>query len=189
FIKQMDVTLAGQAVIQLNHLIDKMEGVDLIVINKIKKTINHELDWKIEQQTIDTNISGFTALAMTATNYFIKQQGGHLVAISSINALRGSDLAPAYAASKAYISSYMQGLRKKAAKLKLPVYFTDVKPGFIDTDMAKGKGLFWVAPPNKAAAQIVKAISQKRRDVYITKRWRLVAWLIKWLPEWLYHKL
>ncbi|MCW8877564.1 MAG: SDR family NAD(P)-dependent oxidoreductase, partial [Kangiellaceae bacterium] len=67
FIKQMDVTLAGQAVIQLNHLIDKMEGVDLIVLNAGIGSINHELDWKIEQQTIDTNISGFTALAMTAT--------------------------------------------------------------------------------------------------------------------------
>jgi short-subunit dehydrogenase len=48
--------------------------------------------------------------------------------------------------------------------------------------MAKGEGLFWVAPVQKAAEEIFEAIKQKRKVVYITKRWRLIALLLKVIP-------
>jgi short-subunit dehydrogenase len=59
----------------------------------------------------------------------------------------------------------------------------------VDTAMAQGEGLFWVQPPAKAAAQILHAIRRKRRIVYVTHRWTLVAGLLTVLPEWLYRKL
>ncbi|TQV88667.1 SDR family NAD(P)-dependent oxidoreductase [Aliikangiella coralliicola] len=189
FIKQMDITLTGQAIIQLDHLINQMEGVDIIVISAGIGFVNPELDWQKEQQTIDTNVRGFSAVASASLNYFIKQGHGQLVSISSINALRGSDVAPAYAASKAFVSNYMQGLRKKVFKLGLPISVTDIQPGFVATKMAKGDGLFWVSSSKKAASQIKNAILKKRKHVYITKRWRLVAWLLKILPDWLYHRI
>jgi short-subunit dehydrogenase len=86
-------------------------------------------------------------------------------------------VAPAYNASKAYQINYLSGLRKKMEKLQLPIYITDIKPGFVDTDMAKGEGKFWVAPVNKAASQIITAIKAKRKIVYITKRWRLIGFV------------
>jgi dolichyl-phosphate-mannose--protein O-mannosyl transferase len=49
--------------------------------------------------------------------------------------------------------------------------------------MAKGNGRFWEAPLEKAAWQIFKAIQKKKRKVYITRRWVLVAWLLKWMPH------
>lgn len=39
---------------------------------------------------------------------------------------------------------------------------TDIKPGFVDTDMAKGEGKFWVATPQKAAEQIYSAINKQK---------------------------
>jgi hypothetical protein len=48
--------------------------------------------------------------------------------------------------------------------------------------MAKGNGLFWVAPVQKAAEQIVEAIHQKRKVVYITKRWGLIGYFLKIIP-------
>jgi short-subunit dehydrogenase len=48
--------------------------------------------------------------------------------------------------------------------------------------MAKGEGLFWVAPVQKAAEQILQAIKQKKKVVYITKRWRLIALLLRIMP-------
>lgn len=189
YIKQMDVTLPGQSIIQLNHLISQMGNVDIVIISAGVGFINPDLNPTKEQQTIDTNISGFTALASSAMKYFIQQGQGHLVSISSINALRGSDMAPAYAASKAYISNYMQGLNKKVSRLKLNISLTDVQPGFVATDMAKGDNLFWVCPVDKAAKQIQRAIKNKRRQVYVSQRWRLIAWLMKITPAWLYNKL
>jgi short-subunit dehydrogenase len=59
----------------------------------------------------------------------------------------------------------------------------------VDTAIIKdGLRLFWVASPEKAARQIFKAIQRRKKRVYITKRWRLVAWLMKILPDSLYRR-
>ena len=60
--------------------------------------------------------------------------------------------------------------------------FRSVRPGYVDTAMAKGEGLFWVAPVQKAAEQIFDAIKQKKKVVYISKRWRLIALLLRIIP-------
>jgi hypothetical protein len=66
---------------------------------------------------------------------------------------------------------------------------TDIKPGFVDTAMAIGEGLFWVAPPAKAALQIYQVIRARKEHAYITKRWCLIAWLLKVMPNWLYQRI
>jgi short-subunit dehydrogenase len=86
------------------------------------------------------------------------------------------------------MSNYAEGLFIKAWKLKKNITITDIKPGFIDTKMAKGNKQFWVAPVHKAALQIIKAIDKKKRVVYITKRWWLVAQIMKWLPFSIYKR-
>ena len=40
----------------------------------------------------------------------------------------------------------------------------------------------WVATPDEAARQIFTAIRKKKRHVYVTRRWRLMGWLMKALP-------
>jgi short-subunit dehydrogenase len=95
--------------------------------------------------------------------------------ISSIAGLRGNKDAPAYNATKAYQINYTEAMRQKVHSLKLPITITDIRPGFVDTDMAKGDGKFWVSTVGKAGEQIIKAINAKRKVVYVTKRWRLIA--------------
>ncbi|WP_444995878.1 SDR family NAD(P)-dependent oxidoreductase [Aliikangiella sp. IMCC44359] len=189
FIKQMDVSQTSQAIIQLQHLISQMGGMDIIIINAGIGFLNKRLNWQKEEKVINTNVSGFCAIASTSLNYFIQQKSGQLVSISSINALRGSDTAPAYAASKAFVSNYVEGLRKKIKKLKLPIDVTDIQPGFVDTDMVRGEHLFWVASSTKAAQQIIQAIKKRKKLVYISKRWRLIAWAMKLMPDWVYNKI
>jgi short-subunit dehydrogenase len=66
---------------------------------------------------------------------------------------------------------------------------TDIRPGFVDTPMTKqNKGMFWVATPKKAAQQIVVAIAARKKVVYVTKRYQLIALLLNLLPEWLIGK-
>jgi len=57
------------------------------------------------------------------------------------------------------------------------------------TDMAKGEGLFWVAPVEKAAQQILNAIQRKKKIVYVTKRWRFIGFLLKIMPYAILKKL
>lgn len=188
-IKQLDVANSSDSMYVLASLIDEMNGVDLIVFAAGAGEINNDLDWELERTTIATNVIGFTSVANIALKHFMKRKSGHLVAISSIAAIRGGKASPAYNASKAYISNYLEGLRQKVTDLGLPITVTDVKPGFVDTAMAKGEGLFWVASTEKAARQIYDAINHKKSQVYVTKRWRLVAWLLRIMPNYLYTRL
>ena len=114
---------------------------------------------------------------------------GHLVVVSSVGGLRGGGAAPAYNASKAYQINYAEGLRQRAAKSRLPLYITDVRPGFVDTAMAKGDGLFWVMPVEKAVRQIVRAVRRRRRVAVVTRRWRIAAWLLRHMPDGIYLKM
>ena len=69
------------------------------------------------------------------------------------------------------------------------MHTTDIRPGFVDTAMAKGEGLFWVTPVDKAVKQIKKAISDRKKVAFISKRWKYVAWLFKLIPSALYCKM
>lgn len=91
---------------------------------------------------------------------------------SPISVARGtpSGVGDAGLASKAFLSSYLAGLRQRFHQLRLPIAVTEVQPGFVNTAMAKGPNLFWVASPEKAAEQIFDAICNRRRHVYVTKR-------------------
>ena len=187
--KQIDVSQPSQAMHLLQELIHQMNGVDLVVISSGVGFINTGLEWEKEKATISVNVKGFAAMANVAMEHFMTQGSGHLVGISSIAALRGSEGSPAYSASKAFVSNYLEGLRKKVVKLQLPITVTEIMPGFVDTVMAKGDGLFWVAPAEKAAQQIFKAIRSRKNHACVTKRWRAVAWLLKILPDFIYMRI
>jgi len=164
---------------KLEELTKQLGGLDLLILCSGIGDLNEVLDSEIEQRTINVNVIGFTKIADWTFLYFQKQQHGQFAAITSVAGLTGGDLSPAYNASKAYQINYLSGLRKKVKKLKLPIYITDIRPGFVATDMAKGDGKFWVAPVEKAASQIITAIKSKRNIAYITRRWRIIAFVFR----------
>jgi len=189
YIKQIDVSDPGPAMLLLQELIDEMGGMDLIVISAGQGYINPELEWQPEFETVKVNVLGFMAMANVAMQYFVRQGQGHIVGISSLAAIRGSAGGPAYAASKAFVSNYLEGLRFQAQKSGLDIVVTDIQPGLVDTAMAKGEGLFWVAPVEKAAGQIFQVIRKRKKHGYVTKRWRLIAWLVRIMPDRFCHNL
>ena len=143
----------------------------------------------VEASAIRTNVLGWTAVVDWACRLFERKRGGHLVVISSVGGLRGSGAAPAYNASKAYQINYAEGLRQRVAKSGLPVTITDIRPGLVDTAMAKGEGLFWVQPVAKTVRQILRAVERRCHVAVVTRRWRIAAWLLRHLPESLYLKM
>jgi short-subunit dehydrogenase len=188
-VETFDVTDTQNIRGHLNRLTQELGGLDLLVISSGTGDLNYSLDFGIEKTTIDTNVSGFTAIADWAFNYFVEQKHGHLVGISSLAGLRGNGQSPSYSATKAYQINYMECLRNKAHKTSLPVFVTDIRPGYVDTNMAKGPGLFWVQPVNKAAGQIFKAIQRKRKIFYVTRRWRWIAWIMISTPNWIAERI
>ena len=176
-------------ILHLESLIRELGGLDILIYNSGFGDVSKTLDWELDKTTYETNVKGFIEIMNYAFNYFIKQGHGHVATTSSIASLRGNSWAPAYSASKAFQSVYMEGLYMKAKKMKANIFVTDIQPGFVDTKMAKGNGQFWVAPVKKAASQIVEAIDKKKWRAYITRRWWIIAQLMKWAPGWLYHRI
>jgi short-subunit dehydrogenase len=188
FVVQADVSQAEQAQVALSELIETMGNVELIVLNSGVGQQEKKLDWDVEREMIDVNIRGFAALTVISMNYFRQRGNGHLVGISSVAAHMSGGLAPTYAATKAFVSSYLNGMRSRAEYSKLPITVTTVEPGFVDTPMVQGSPI-WTATVEKAVAQLVPAILNKKGHIYITKRWRYVAWLLNLMPKWLMRRL
>lgn len=189
-VKVFDVQNINDLEITFVSLLMEIGQISLIVHASGIGYINPKLDWKIEEDTIKTNVLGATRIYDMAFYLFKNQGFGHLVSITSVAALRGNRFAPAYNASKAYQANYLESLYLKSKEIEGgEVYITDVRPGFVDTRMALGDGIFWMASVEKASKQIYKAIKRKKRRVYITKRWNLIAWVLKIVPSWLMKKM
>jgi short-subunit dehydrogenase len=170
-----------------------MGGIDLVVLSAGYGDVNQELVAAIELRTVNTNVLGFTDCAAAAYRYLKEHGGGMLAGISSVASFRGGSAGPAYSASKAYVSSYMEGLRVMSYKDKASVKVSTIIPGFVDTDLAKGvggeDGIFWMAPVEKAARQIISGLSRGKKIIYVTRRWRLVAWALRLLPDFIYKRI
>jgi short-subunit dehydrogenase len=183
-----DVTRPGVTE-ELADVVRRMGALDLFVYNAGCGEPSEVLDTDAELRKVHTNVTGFTECMCFAFGYFSRQGQGHIALTSSVAALRGNSWTPAYSASKAFMSNYAEGLRIKARKSGKAIAVTDIRPGFVATKMAKGPGQFWVAPPEKAARQIRAAIDRKARVAYVTRRWRLVALLLRCLPYAVYRRI
>lgn len=188
FVSCFDV-MADENQQKIQQLVEELGGLDILIYNSGYGDPSKDLNWEIENATTKTNVNGFVEIVSYAFNYFVAQEHGQIAITSSVAAVRGNSWAPAYSASKAFMSNYAEGLNIKAKRLKKDVIVTDIRPGFIDTKLAKGNGQFWVVPKEKAADEIIKAIEKKKRIAYVTKRWWLVAQIMKLLPFSIYRRM
>ena len=186
--ESFDVT-ENENIQRLTSLIQKIGGLDILVYSSGIGELSKGVDWEIDKLTVDTNVNGFIEIANWAFNYFINQGHGNMAVISSIAANRGNSWAPAYSASKAFQSNYFEALAIKTKKMKKDIGIICIEPGFVNTKMAKGNKRFWVVPLEKAAKQIMAGIEKKKQKVYVSKRWWLVARLMRLTPFWLYKKI
>ncbi|MDE6755659.1 MAG: SDR family NAD(P)-dependent oxidoreductase [Muribaculaceae bacterium] len=151
--------------------------IDLAIICAGIGELNPQLDIEIERETISVNVAGWTD-AVNATYHVFERQGyGHLVTVTSIGGLNPTPIAPSYSASKAYQINYTRSLIKKAKGTGITV--TEIRPGLVDTRMAKGDGLFWVMPLPAVTSQIVNAIRRKKKLRIVTKRWRIANFILR----------
>jgi short-subunit dehydrogenase len=193
YVATMDVTATEDARRGFYELTNAMSSVDIVVLSAGVAPVNHDLEWEEERRTIDVNVRGFTALATAAMDYFehnrdhASETDGQLVGISSVAAHVGTGGTQAYSASKAFVSTYLEGLRNREANDNSSVAITTIEPGYVDTDLSLGG--FWECSPETAADQIARAIYRERSHAYVPRRWRLVALFLDLTPNWLLRRL
>lgn len=160
-----------------NNAVEQLNHIDLAIICAGIGELNPTLEISQELETIATNVVGWTNVIDTLYKYFEARGEGHIVSITSVGGLQPTPIAPSYSASKAFQINYTKSLQAKARKTAITV--TEIRPGLVDTRMAKGNGLFWVMPLDKVSKQIIKAIDNKKKLCVVTKRWRILNYIVK----------
>jgi NADP-dependent 3-hydroxy acid dehydrogenase YdfG len=187
----IDVT-DQDAGLRLQSLIKELGGMDLFFYASGIGKQNRKLNADIELNTVNTNGMGFTRMIGEAYRYFANRGEGHIVAISSIAGTKGLGPAPSYSATKAMQNVYLQALEQQANARNLKIRFTDIRPGFVDTDLLSGDFHYpMMLKPDKVARQIVKAIHHKRHVVVIDWKYAILTALWKRVPRclWRHFKL
>ena len=187
----IDVT-ADDAPARLRSLIDRMGGMDLYFHASGIGKQNRTLEPGIELDTLNTNGMGFTRMIGEAYRYFAERGEGHIAAITSIAGTKGLGPAPSYSATKAMQNVYLQSLEQQANARGLKIRFTDIRPGFVDTDLLKGDFHYpMMLKPEKVARQIVRAIHHKRHIKVIDWRYAILTALWRRIPRpiWRHLKL
>lgn len=189
-IQPMDIT-TPQAPQLILDLIGQLGGMDILVLTAGVGWQNTDLILATEELTGQTNTLGFMRVVNTAFNYFRQhQQPGHIAVISSIAGTQGLGVAPAYSATKKFQSTYLDALDQLARMEKRPIRFTDIRPGFVATDMLNGTHHYpMMLQAPKVARLVVRAIAHKKRVAILDYRYALLVFLWRLVPRWLWVRL
>lgn len=187
-IEQIDIT-KDDAPQKLLTLIEKVGGIDLYFHSSGIGFQNVSLQQEKEIDTVQTNALGFTHMMDTAFNYFAEKGGGHIAVISSIAGTKGLGAAPAYSATKRFQRHYIESLSQLAHIRKLNIMFTDIRPGFVTTDLIKDSDFPMQLHPTTVAKQIVKAIGKRKSVVTIDWRYKILVFFWKLIPRWMWVRM
>lgn len=183
-----DVT-AADAIEKFRELINDTGGMDLFFYAAGTGRYGVCVDAEVEMRTVRTNVMAFTRMIDEAYAYMAVNNGGHIAVISSIAGTKGLGAAPAYSASKAYQSMYIQALEQQARMLRLPIIFTDIRPGFVDTPLLAGSKYPMLMDVRDVAGDIINAVAKKRHVRVIDWRYRILTAAWRMLPSSLWRRM
>ena len=189
--QQIDVTSA-EASSQLLELIDKLGGMDLYFHSSGIGWQNNSLDIEKELKTVETNGLGFTRMIDTAFNWFVyhhSSQKARIACITSIAETKGLGAAPAYSATKRFQNHYLECLSQQARMRHLPISITDIRPGFVKTDLIAGSTYPLQLQPEDVAKHIVSAIEKGKEVKVIDWRYAILVFFWRLIPRGLWTRL
>lgn len=204
--QQIDVT-SPEAPSLLLKLIEKLGGMDLYFHSSGIGWQNNSLDIEKEMKTVETNGLGFVRMVDTAFNWFAQQNQGQepgqgqrqgkdrscdtyrIACITSIAGTKGLGAAPAYSATKRFQNHYLECLTQQAHMRHLPIAITDIRPGFVKTDLIAGSNYPLQLTPQKVALQIVNAIERGKTVKTIDWKYSILVSLWRMIPRWIWTRL
>lgn len=187
FIRQIDITLEG-AEIQLDELIKECGGMDLYFHSSGIGYNNAGLDEELELKTVKTNCEGWTRMIDHAFNYFIKKGKGHIAAISSIAGTKGLGAAPAYSATKKFQNAYLSALKQQSRMRKADIDITDIRPGFVTTDLISGANYPLQMNVEYAGRKIFNAVEKRKRIAIIDWKYAIIVFFWKLIPRFIWER-
>lgn len=187
--RQIDIT-SDNAPALLGELIDDLGGMDLYLHSSGIGWQNNLLDVDKELATVGTNAMGFVRMVDTAFNWMAEHgTTGRIACITSIAGTKGLGAAPAYSATKRMQTHYIECLAQQARMRRLPITLTDIRPGFVSTDLIAGSSYPMQLDARNVATDIVKAIESGKEVKVIDWRYALLTTLWQMVPRWIWTRM
>lgn len=124
-----------------NRVVEQMLHVfgDIHILVLNAGIARDRVSWKLDiadfEQVIDTNLKGAFLTAQSVIPHFRAKQYGKIIAISSINGIRGKAGQGAYSASKGGLIALTKTLAKELGPKNINANV--IAPGLIETDMTR----------------------------------------------------
>jgi short-subunit dehydrogenase len=185
-----DVTKTVRAAGLLQEIARDLGGLDLVIYaaGLTHRVAFDEYDVGKDLEMLTVNLGGAMAWLGAAADRFGRLGAGTIVGIGSVAGDRGRSGNPAYCAAKAGFHAYLEALRNRVNREGVRV--VTIKPGFVDTAMTQGlDGLFWLISADRAAEIILRHVRRGVVSAYVPARWRLVMWVIRSIPSFIFRKL
>ncbi len=165
-------------------------GLDLVVYaaGVMPRIADNEYAFDKDRQMFEVNTLGAIAWLNEAAQRFERAREGTIVGISSVAGDRGRRGQPAYCASKAALTTYLESLRNRIGRYGVAV--VTVKPGPVDTPMTQGLDkLPLLIPVEKAAAGVLSAARSRATTAYVPGVWRWIMLIVRSIPSFVFKKL
>lgn len=169
--------------------------IDIVIHNGGIAQNSLAIDTKpeVQRRIMDIDFFSYTEITQYLLPHFIERHSGHIVVVSGVLAKVPMPMRTSYCAAKAALHGYFDSLRGEIMKHNIDI--TVLVPSFLNTSLSAkavdGKGNIPTrgvsaigCSVDKAAAQVVRAVSNKKYTVAIGNRdkGRFLLWLSRMFP-------
>jgi len=147
-------------------------------------------EWGDEQDLIEVNILALTRLCHALGNAMALQGGGQILNVASLAAFAPGPWMTSYAASKAYVLSFSEGLREELKRTGIKV--SVLCPGPVRSPLRRIPRLEKsqrCLSPEEVALYTVRALDKNRALIIPGRRNRWLAFSPRLISRWLARKI
>jgi len=195
-----DLLEIDQAEERVQQAIELFGSIDMLINNAgiSQRSLIIETKMSVYKQLMDVNYLGTVALSKALLPYFIKQQSGHYVTVTSLMGKFGSPLRSGYCGAKHALHGFFDVLRMEHEKDGVSV--TLACPGFVQTDIARNaltadgsaqdsqdKATANGLTPAEFAQRLVRAVQKNKYEAYIGKGEVRGVYLKRFFPKLLHR--
>ena len=173
--------------------------IDILINNGgiSQRSLAKDTELDVDRRIMEVDYFGTLALTKYLLPHFLKNKSGHFVTVSSVMGKIGTPYRTGYAAAKHALHGFFDSLRAELWRDSKNIYVTMVCPGWINTNLSMVALLGDGSPQNKKddthkkgmhpakfAREMIRAIENKKREVYIGGAKEVLAiYLDRYLPN------